>query len=127
MYIHLFSFFLLTMHPHNRLSRLPGLHGDLPFKLETGQLFYYFIKSEGDPEKDPLVLSFTGGPGCSAIYALAFEIENKTLFLNISKKNKIEIFDLGYRNTKAINKIGKELLSNILIPYISETRIQYLL
>ncbi|KAK9166009.1 hypothetical protein Scep_001200 [Stephania cephalantha] len=38
------------------------------------QLFYYYIKSERDPTKDPLFLWLTGGPGCSAFSALVYEI-----------------------------------------------------
>ncbi|KAK9163661.1 hypothetical protein Syun_004563 [Stephania yunnanensis] len=63
---------------------LPGFPGPLPFELETGyisadekndvQLFYYFIKSERDPTKDPLILWLTGGPGCSAISGMMYEI-----------------------------------------------------
>lgn len=47
---------------------------------DDAQFFYYFIKSESNPQKDPVLLWLTGGPGCSTLSALAFQM-GKFLFL----------------------------------------------
>ncbi|KAG8062471.1 hypothetical protein GUJ93_ZPchr0003g16661 [Zizania palustris] len=66
------------------VTHLPGFDGPLPFYLETGyvglddeagtELFYYFVESERNPSKDPLVLWLTGGPGCSAFSGFVYEV-----------------------------------------------------
>ncbi|CAL4941338.1 unnamed protein product [Urochloa decumbens] len=68
----------------NVITHIKGFNGPLPFHLETGyvevdeehgvRLFYYFIESERKPAEDPLIIWITGGPGCSALSGLVFEI-----------------------------------------------------
>ncbi|XP_037493466.1 serine carboxypeptidase-like 2 isoform X3 [Jatropha curcas] len=69
---------------YSTVEYLPGFEGPLPFQLQTGyvgvdeaeevQLFYYFLKSEGNVKEDPLLLWLTGGPGCSALSGLLYEV-----------------------------------------------------
>ncbi|KAG7977207.1 hypothetical protein I3843_05G019600 [Carya illinoinensis] len=98
------------------IDTLPGFPGKLPFKLETGyigvgeldevQLFYYFIESERNPKDDPLVLWLTGGPGCSALSALLFEIGPFTFdYANSSGRNKPTLELNPYSWTKIANII----------------------
>ncbi|KAI4367138.1 hypothetical protein MLD38_022908 [Melastoma candidum] len=93
------------------VKTLPGFDGDLPFNLETGyvsvedsELFYYFIESEGDPELDPIMLWYSGGPGCSAFNGLIFE--NGPLAFNITKYEggvpQMQYYSNGWTKTASI-------------------------
>ena len=97
------------------VDSLPGFHGLLPFRLETGyvctfvffdifgdrqnhgalghvvryitvdeengaELFYYFVESEGDPHRDPLLLFLPAGNRCTVLQALMFQIGQHRLF-----------------------------------------------
>ncbi|PIN18369.1 Sinapoylglucose--sinapoylglucose O-sinapoyltransferase [Handroanthus impetiginosus] len=88
-YLKFILLFLLLFFSDTILSQfviddLPGFPGKLPFRLETGyvgvgegeevQLFYYFIEPEGSPQYDPLILWLTGGPSCSGLSGLLYEI-----------------------------------------------------
>ncbi|KAF5176521.1 Serine carboxypeptidase-like [Thalictrum thalictroides] len=78
------SFQVLASSSFSKVKTLPGFQGPLPFQLETGyigvdeaddvQFFYYFIESERNPKEDPVIIWFTGGPGCSDLSALLYEI-----------------------------------------------------
>lgn len=46
-------------------------------------MFYYFIESEGNPKEDPILVWYSGGPGCSALNGLIFE-NGTTLSLILS-------------------------------------------
>ncbi|KAI3513285.1 hypothetical protein L1887_20614 [Cichorium endivia] len=44
-------------------------------KNEEVELFYYFVESQRNPQKDPLLLYLTGGPGTSGIVPFLFQID----------------------------------------------------
>ncbi|CAL0304578.1 unnamed protein product [Lupinus luteus] len=65
------------------VKQLPAFNGTLPSKHYAGyvtvdqnsgrNLFYYFVESEGNPSKDPVVLWLNGGPGCSSFDGFIYE------------------------------------------------------
>ncbi|TVU50804.1 hypothetical protein EJB05_02194, partial [Eragrostis curvula] len=42
--------------------------------ITGAELFYYFVESERNPVTDVVLLWLSGGPGCSSLYALLYEI-----------------------------------------------------
>ncbi|KAF9621136.1 hypothetical protein IFM89_016630 [Coptis chinensis] len=94
---------------------LPGFEGPLPFHLETGyvgvgekddlQLFYYFVHSERNPTEDPLVLWLSGGPRCSSLSGLAYEIG--PIYFRAAEGN-------GNRPTLALNPYSWTKAANII-------------
>ncbi|KAI3444111.1 hypothetical protein Pfo_000776 [Paulownia fortunei] len=107
-----FSNMVLSQHV---IENLPGFPGKLPFTLETGyigvgekeevQLFYYFVESESNPEDDPLMLWLTGGPGCSGLSGLVYEIGPFTID-NANSNGSIPALILNkYSWTKVANII----------------------
>lgn len=70
--------------PGALITSLPGLAEMPPFKMYSGyitvrpppanhSLFYWFVTAASNPATAPLVTWFTGGPGCSSLYALMTE------------------------------------------------------
>lgn len=67
------------------ITHLPGFSGkflshhysgyiNIDGKGENGKnLFYYFVSSERNPRKDPVVLWLNGGPGCSSFDGFVYE------------------------------------------------------
>ncbi|XP_031100079.1 serine carboxypeptidase-like 2 isoform X2 [Ipomoea triloba] len=108
--------FLAPTCSHWVVDTLPGFPGKLPFQLQTGyigvgefeqvQLFYYFIESERSPENDPLLLWLTGGPGCSALSGILYEIGPFTINSANSTTGDIPALELNpYAWTKVANII----------------------
>ncbi|XP_061342571.1 serine carboxypeptidase-like 20 [Gastrolobium bilobum] len=77
--------FIEAAPPASLITKLPGFQGTFPSKHYSGyvsvdgnsesgkNLFYYFVSSERNPRKDPVVLWLNGGPGCSSFDGFVYE------------------------------------------------------
>ena len=59
--------------PQNSIFPEEGYHGYITINENGDDMFYWYFPSRSDPTKDPLVVWFTGGPGCSSTTAMLFE------------------------------------------------------
>nr|GEX08581.1 peptidase S10, serine carboxypeptidase, alpha/beta hydrolase fold protein [Tanacetum cinerariifolium] len=101
------------------VKTLPGFSGDLPFTFETGyvgggereevQLFYYFVESQRNPKKDPLLLYLTGGPGTSGILSLFYQIGPLKFEYTNSTRSEVKLELNPYSWTKTANVIFIDL------------------
>ncbi|XP_021673635.2 serine carboxypeptidase-like 20 isoform X2 [Hevea brasiliensis] len=82
----LLNFVSIQGAPENaRVTSLPGFSGIFPSNHYSGyvnlpvtsntskNLFYYFVESERDAKRDPVVLWLNGGPGCSSFDGFIYE------------------------------------------------------
>lgn len=72
--------------PDDEVKNLPGLNDPINFRQFSGYLkaddenktrkffHYWFVESQGNPAKDPLILWLNGGPGCSSLGGLFTEL-----------------------------------------------------
>ena len=74
----------------NKITSIPGLNQTPKFAQYAGyinvnqtlgkQYYYWFVESQNDPAKDPILLWMQGGPGCSSL--LGFWTENGPFVLD---------------------------------------------
>ncbi|KHJ80371.1 serine carboxypeptidase [Oesophagostomum dentatum] len=97
------------------INELPGLTFNVGFKHYTGFfqvskthfLHYWFVESQNDSTKDPLIFWFNGGPGCSSLAGLLLEMgpylvnaDGRSLRSNLYSWNKGIAIGNGYVSTK---------------------------
>lgn len=71
-----------SSHNPDEVTDLPGLHFKPNFKHYSGylsasgtkKLHYWFVESQNNPAKDPLLLWLNGGPGCSSLDGFLSEL-----------------------------------------------------
>ena len=61
------------------LNKLPGWPDSTDYAVYSGyidlgntgkSIYYFFAESQTNPQKDPLIVWYNGGPGCSSMFGL---------------------------------------------------------
>lgn len=102
------------------VTSLPGLNPPAKFKTYSGyltstgtrHLHYWFVESQSSPSKDPLVLWFNGGPGCSSMEGMLREHGPFSL-----QKNGRELVHNPYAWNKAANVLYLEAPAGVGFSY----------
>ncbi|KAG8196084.1 hypothetical protein JTE90_007824 [Oedothorax gibbosus] len=105
LFIFVLSCLSITFATHpDEVQDLPGLSFGLNYKHYSGYLnatsgrylHYWFVESQGNPSKDPVVLWLNGGPGCSSLDGFLSELgplhvsaDGKSLYNNTYSWNRI--------------------------------------
>lgn len=114
----------------DEVNSLPGWDGPLPSRMFAGHVdagssfedgierkmfeHYFFVESEGDPAKDPLIVWTNGGPGASSFFGLFVELGP---FYTDATSLQTEAFNTTgvptlFRNEHTWTKLGSVLIVN---------------
>lgn len=114
----------------DEIKVLPGWQQELPSRMFSGLVdagakpegnvtyqlheHYFFVESEGDPLKDPLVIWTNGGPGASSMFGLfvelgPFYLSSASRFTQFAQKTGIPSL---FRNDHSWSKLANILIIN---------------